>query len=182
SGLGREFWNRFAKAQGHSGLLFDERLYFFFSSRRRHTRWPRDWSSDVCSSDLFSADALAQTSVLNLVPNGSDGGIWMSGTAPAADAAGNIFFLEGNGTFETTLNAQGFPANADCGNCFVKISTVAGLTLSDYFTPHNTLAESSADQDLGSGGAILLPDTQAGGVTKHLSVGAGKDAVIYVAD
>src|SRR5439155_4028273 len=27
---------------------------FFFSSRRRHTRWPRDWSSDVCSSDLFS--------------------------------------------------------------------------------------------------------------------------------
>src|SRR5690625_7990591 len=27
-------------------------IYFFFSSRRRHTRWPRDWSSDVCSSDL----------------------------------------------------------------------------------------------------------------------------------
>src|SRR5690625_5507964 len=25
---------------------------FFFSSIRRHTRWPRDWSSDVCSSDL----------------------------------------------------------------------------------------------------------------------------------
>src|SRR5690625_5883179 len=29
---------------------------FFFSSRRRHTRWPRDWSSDVCSSDLIAAD------------------------------------------------------------------------------------------------------------------------------
>src|SRR5690625_7801772 len=28
-------------------------MIFFFSSRRRHTRWPRDWSSDVCSSDLF---------------------------------------------------------------------------------------------------------------------------------
>src|SRR5690625_7100505 len=28
------------------------KLIFFFSSRRRHTRWPRDWSSDVCSSDL----------------------------------------------------------------------------------------------------------------------------------
>src|SRR5699024_11666178 len=27
-------------------------LYFFFSSRRRHTRSKRDWSSDVCSSDL----------------------------------------------------------------------------------------------------------------------------------
>src|SRR2546429_4424987 len=29
-----------------------ERLFFFFSSRRRHTRCSRDWSSDVCSSDL----------------------------------------------------------------------------------------------------------------------------------
>src|SRR5215510_283069 len=28
-------------------------VFFFFSSRRRHTRWPRDWSSDVCSSDLI---------------------------------------------------------------------------------------------------------------------------------
>src|SRR6266581_5750283 len=27
-------------------------LFFFFSSRRRHTRWTGDWSSDVCSSDL----------------------------------------------------------------------------------------------------------------------------------
>src|SRR6266851_4845803 len=131
----------------------------------------------------FSADTLAQTSVLNIVPNGSEGGIWMAGTAPAADAVGNIFFLEGNGTFETILNAQGFPSNADCGNCFVKISTSAGLQLADYFTPHNTVAESSADLDLGSGGAILLPDVQdAGGVMKHLSVGAGKDAIIYVAD
>src|SRR5207253_10162068 len=30
-------------------------FFFFFSSRRRHTRWPRDWSSDVCSSDLRRA-------------------------------------------------------------------------------------------------------------------------------
>src|SRR5690606_40087152 len=28
-------------------------FFFFFSSRRRHTRFSRDWSSDVCSSDLF---------------------------------------------------------------------------------------------------------------------------------
>src|SRR2546429_3094442 len=31
---------------------------FFFSSRRRHTRCSRDWSSDVCSSDLFSGDGI----------------------------------------------------------------------------------------------------------------------------
>src|SRR5690625_7216151 len=36
---------------------------FFFSSRRRHTRWPRDWSSDVCSSDLEVFTWLRQASV-----------------------------------------------------------------------------------------------------------------------
>src|SRR5215510_6791799 len=40
----------------HHSLQFVTRflnfLFFFFSSRRRHTSWPRDWSSDVCSSDL----------------------------------------------------------------------------------------------------------------------------------
>src|SRR5690625_5445245 len=38
-----------------SGVFF----FFFFSSRRRHTRWPRDWSSDVCSSDLYIAALMA---------------------------------------------------------------------------------------------------------------------------
>jgi hypothetical protein len=65
----------------------------------------------------------------------------------------------------------------------VKISTGSGLALADYFTMHNTVNESNADQDLGSGGAIVLPDVQdAGGNTKHLAVGAGKDSIIYVAD
>src|SRR5207253_4966060 len=35
-------------------------FFFFFSSRRRHTRWPRDWSSDVCSSDLHRVARVAQ--------------------------------------------------------------------------------------------------------------------------
>ena len=131
----------------------------------------------------FSADTLKQTSVLNLVPNGSDGGIWMSGTAPAADAAGNIYFLIGNGTFDTTLNASGLPSQGDCGNCFVKVSSTAPLKLIDYFTPLNTVAESNVDEDLGSGGPLLLPDvTDASGKTRHLAVGSGKDAIIYVLD
>ncbi len=131
----------------------------------------------------FSADTLAQTSVLNLVPNGSEGGIWMAGTAPAADPAGNLFFILGNGDFDTALNASGFPANGNCGNCFVKLSTSSGLKLADYFTPHNTVAESNADTDFGSGGGILLLDvTDSGGKTRHLSVGAGKDSLIYVVD
>src|SRR5690625_565249 len=39
-------------------VLFFTSCVFFFSSRRRHTRWPRDWSSDVCSSDLTGYETL----------------------------------------------------------------------------------------------------------------------------
>src|SRR2546421_8338600 len=42
-------------------------LFFFFSSRRRHTRSDRDWSSDVCSSDL-AAPVAAQLEPRELVP------------------------------------------------------------------------------------------------------------------
>src|SRR5437870_12829849 len=38
----------------------DISTFFFFSSRRRHTRWPRDWSSDVCSSDLVHLGVVLQ--------------------------------------------------------------------------------------------------------------------------
>jgi len=131
----------------------------------------------------YSADTLKQTGVLNLVPNGSDGGIWMSGTAPAADATGNIYLILGNGTFDSSFDASGFPYQGDCGNCYGKISSTAPLRLLDYFTPLNTVAASAADEDFGSGGPLLLPDlTDATGTTRHLAVGSGKDANIYVLD
>src|SRR5437868_12684268 len=40
---------------------------FFFSSRRRHTRSKRDWSSDVCSSDLYSKNRVAEATIGLLV-------------------------------------------------------------------------------------------------------------------
>src|SRR6266702_5001157 len=39
-------------------MEYELTCFFFFSSRRRHTRWPRDWSSDVCSSDLIALPLL----------------------------------------------------------------------------------------------------------------------------
>jgi|SRR5579859_290378 len=140
----------------------------------------RPYTSWVISYD---ASTLAQRSVLNLVPNGSEGGIWMSGTAPAADASGNVYAIAGNGDFDTALSAGGLPANGDCGNCFVKISSGPPMSLLDYFTPSNTVSASNADNDFGSGGPLLLPDlVDASGNTRHLAVGAGKDANIYVLD
>jgi len=129
----------------------------------------------------FDASSLSRKSVLNLTPNGNEGSIWMSGAAPAADSAGNIYFLDANGTFDTTVNASGFPLHANFGNSFLKLSTSAGLAVADYFAAFDTIQQSSVDGDFGSGGAMLLPDvSDSSGHVWHLAVGAGKDAKIYV--
>jgi hypothetical protein len=132
----------------------------------------------------YNESTLAQTSVLNLTPNGNDGGIWMAGAGPAADANGDLYLLMGNGTFDTTLSG-GFPAQGDYGNAFVKIqvSGTGALSVADYFTMSNTTSESNGDVDLGSGGIMLLPSvTDSGGHARLLAVGAGKDQNIYVVD
>jgi hypothetical protein len=125
---------------------------------------------------------LAQTSVLNLTPNGNEGSIWQSGGGLAADAQGNIYALIANGTFDTTLDANGFPNKQDYGNGFVKVSTTGGnLKVVDYFNMSNTVNESGQDADLGSGGAMVLPDLSYGTTsTLNLAVGAGKDGNVYV--
>ncbi len=132
----------------------------------------------------YDESSLAQASVLNLTPNGSDGAIWQAGGGLAADSAGNIYALVGNGTFDTTLDAGGFPSLGDFGNTFIKISTNnSRLEVADYFTMWNTVSESAADQDLGSGGPMLLPElSDSSGRTRRLAVGAGKDGNIYVVD
>jgi len=131
----------------------------------------------------YSTSTLQQSGVLNLTPNGSEGSIWMSGAGLAADSLGNIYFLDANGDFDTNLNASGFPSNGDLGNAFIKLSTAGTLTVADYFATFDTVQKSAADTDLGSGGAMVLPDlNDAAGRTRHLAVGGGKDGNIYVVD
>src|SRR5690606_40075541 len=61
---------------------------FFFSSRRRHTRFSRDWSSDVCSSDLGGQLALESKNINNrllfiLPPEAEDKSLAMTGSFTA---------------------------------------------------------------------------------------------------
>jgi len=129
----------------------------------------------------YSASTLTQTSVLNITPNGYQGGIWMSGAGLAADSLGNIYFADANGDFGSTFDSRGFPSNGDYGNAFMKLSTSAGLAVSDFFEMDNEASENAADADLGSGGAMVLPDlNDASGNTVHLAVTAGKDWDLYV--
>jgi len=125
----------------------------------------------------YNASTLAAADVIDLVPNDAWGGMWMGGGGPAADAAGNVYVITGNGNAADDTPGT----NSYYGNSFVKLSTSGSLSVADYFTPLNTVLEDDADEDFGSAGPTLLPDlVDASNVTQHLAIGAGKDNYMYV--
>jgi fibronectin type 3 domain-containing protein len=142
----------------------------------------------------YNASTLQPTAMFNTTPNGGLGGIWQAGGRVTVDAAGNLYFETGNGTFDTTLNAGGFPVNGNYGDSFVKLavdptSTATmqntngwGLKVVDYFTPFDQANLNNGDLDLGSGAPMLLPDSVGSAAHPHLMVGAGKEGRIYLID
>lgn len=129
----------------------------------------------------YNEGTLEQLSVLDLTPNGSGGGVWMSGAGPAGDANGNVFLATSTGTFDTTLNASGKPKNGDYGNGYIKIESPNGvMTVYDYFEPLNGVPGAANYADQGSGGIMLTPgfasSTQ---FVPPQGIGAGKDGNIY---
>jgi hypothetical protein len=129
----------------------------------------------------FNASTLAPVAnaVFNTTPNQvgtlsySRGGIWMGGGAPAVDAAGNLFFITGNGTFDANTGGSNY------GDSVVRLSTASGLSVADYFTPLDQASLDANDTDFGSGAATILVDQPAGPVT-HLLIGGGKQGNLFV--
>jgi hypothetical protein len=119
----------------------------------------------------FDAQTLAVRAVWTPVPTARDGGIWQSGQAPAADAAGNIYVMTANGGFDGNNNSQ------NLGNSFVKLRLEGNnLVVKDFFTPCNFGFLNSLDLDLGSGGPVLIPGTP------PRIISGGKQGVLYVID
>jgi hypothetical protein len=128
----------------------------------------------------YNINTLKQTTVLDVTPNAYQGAIWNSGAGMAADGEGNIFLLDGNGVFDSTLNSSGFPSEGDYGNAFLHLTTKGGLAVADYFEMDNEASENGTDTDLGSGGTLLVSQKDSSGTTWKLAVGAGKDSNLYV--
>ncbi len=138
----------------------------------------------------YSAQTLQQVAVFDATPNGGEGGIWMSLGAPATDGT-YIYLSVGNGTFDTTLDDNGFPDQGDYGDSYIKLAVDPttsptnqningwGLKVADYFTPSNEEYLNDHDLDL-SGGLVVLPE-QPGPYPDEL-VGSGKQGTIYVID
>lgn len=166
---------------------YEERAALLLSNGTIYTSWTSHCDIKPYGGWIiaYAQGTLTRNGVLNVAANSSAGpAIWMAGGGPAVDSSGNIYLLTANGAFETTMDANGFPSGQDFGNSFLKISSAgAGLKVLDYFTMFNEVAESNADQDLGSGGGMLLPDLMdSTNTVRHLMVGAGKDGNIYVVD
>ena len=122
----------------------------------------------------YNAATLTQEAVWNATPDGILGGIWISGGGPAADANGNIYVVTGNGDWD---------GNSNFGDSIVKLGPPAAgiFPVLDYFTPNDQATLEGNDTDLGSGGAMLLPDLSSG-LHQHLLVQSGKDGRIFLVD
>jgi Domain of unknown function (DUF4082)/F5/8 type C domain/Secretion system C-terminal sorting domain len=114
-------------------------------------------------------------------PNDGRGGIWMSGTAPAVDAAGNLYFTTGNAQFEDAFGGgsgeivfYNAPATDPSNRGESVIKLAPDLTLSSYFTPFDYVALNDADKDFPIQ-VMLLPGTN------HLLTG-NKDDSLFILD
>lgn len=115
----------------------------------------------------YDQTTLQRVAVYNDTPNGADGGIWMSGQAPAADASGNLYLTVGNGTVDTT-------GGPNRGESFLKlVRGGTNLSVGSWFTPYNWQALENGDIDLGCGGLLLIPGTT-------LAFAGGKEGVMYL--
>lgn len=135
----------------------------------------------------YNATSLKQIALFNTTPNGKTdpsgypiggGGVWQAGAAPASDGSA-IYFEVGNGTFDADPSLGG---GIDYGDSVLKLSAGAGLSVADFFTPYNQQALNDTDADLGSGGAMLLPDGVGSATHPHLMVACGKQGSIYLID
>ena len=115
----------------------------------------------------YDQTTLQRVAVYNDTPNGVDGGIWLSGQAPAADASGNLYLAVGNGTVDTA-------GGPNRGESFLKLTrSGTNLNVASWFTPYNWQALENGDIDLGSGGLLLIPGTT-------LAFAGGKEGIMYL--
>ncbi len=156
-------------------LLLDGNVYIGFGAFGDQGPW-HGWLF------AYNAKTMQQVGVYCDSPNGEGGGFWMSGAGIAADTEnasvdplGRIYAVAGNGGFDATAPNQ---AASDYGDSVLQLAVLKNvLTLTDSFTPSNQASLNAADGDLGSGGALVIPDADS---PAHLLLQSGKEGKIYL--
>ena len=122
------------------------------------------------------AASLKQLGVFNSTPSDSGAAFWNGGAGPAADAKGNIFAVSANG------DPDGNQAAAVFDESVLRLIPAPQLSVADLFTPFNRVDLDDRDQDLGSSGALLLPDDVGTTAHPHLLFVSGKEGRMYLLD
>lgn len=116
----------------------------------------------------YDARTLKRLAIFNASPDGADAGIWQGDAGLAADSAGRIYAVTGNGSFDTAGARR-----RNFGSSVLQLTRRdSTLSVTDFFTPWNQATLTTDDEDLGSSGPILVPG--------HLIVLTGKDGMTYV--
>lgn len=123
-----------------------------------------------------AAGSLQQLGVFNATPADSGASFWNGGAGPAADAKGNVYAVSANG------DADGNQAAARFDESVLRLTPAPQLSVADLFTPFNRVDLDDADQDLGSSGALLLPDDAGTSAHPHLLFVSGKEGRMYLLD
>ncbi|MGO8748886.1 MAG: beta strand repeat-containing protein [Thermoguttaceae bacterium] len=158
--------------------------------------WVVDWNVANLTTTGF-----VLSGVFNTSPNDGLSGIWQGGGALTFESDGSAFYFEtGNGSGGApTLNANGFPTDANYGEAVVKVVADTqyttppaspqdqnpngwGLKVADYFIPYNVAELDGTDDDLGSGAPLILPASAGLPGHPNLLVAAGKEGKIYLID
>ena len=156
-------------------LLENPRAALTLANNNVYLTWASSCDVDPYHGWVMAYDpqTLAQKAVLNVNPDGSEGGIWLSDTGPAVDSEGNLYVPTGNGTFDATSGGR------DYGDSVLKLDG-SSLAVRDYFTPFDQAAILAGDSDVGSSGPTLLPDQP--GPHRRLLLQPTKHSVLYVID
>jgi hypothetical protein len=153
-------------APGFHPLMQSQRPALLLSRGKVYVGYGSHCDKEPYHGFLISYDAksLQQTGVFNTSPEGQGASIWQFGQGPAVDAAGNIYFVAGNGSWN---------GSSDFSESFLKLDP--DLKVLDWFTPTDHAYLDSIDADLNCSGAVLVPGTD-------LVMDAGKQGVLYLVD
>jgi hypothetical protein len=160
-------------------LLLNGVLYVAFASFEDVGSW-HGWIFS------YNAATLQQIDVFNGSANGYGAGIWMSGAGLSAEVTsgkpyGRMFVPTGNGTFAASAP---YTNSMSYGMTIMNLDLTGGkMTVQDTFTPFNWSTLDKSDGDLGSGGALILPQqTTTAGKTYSPLFQAGKSGMLYLLD
>jgi uncharacterized protein (TIGR03437 family) len=163
---------------GFVPLAHKQRAALLLSNGVVYSSWSSNCDEGTYHGWVMAHDAstLALLAFFNDSPDDRGASFWNAGAGPAADEQGDIYVVSANGDFD------GDESFAEYDESVLRITQAPGLQVADQFTPFNKLMLDEEDLDLGSCGALVLPDEVGSSAHPHVLFTSGKEGRVYLLD